>query len=85
MHPGRGEKCLVVEKGRWRKKCSFFVPTGLIKGQGSDMRVQKPSKDTKLVVRNAENSKQVLLRLLYPEPSHIFCQKKYLLKDEKEF
>lgn len=24
IHPGRGEKCLVVEKGRWRKKCSFL-------------------------------------------------------------
>lgn len=49
------------------------------------MRVQKHSKDAKLGVRNAGNSKQVLGRLLYPEPSHIFCQKKYLLKDEKEF
>lgn len=24
VHPGRGKKCLVVEKGRWRKKSSFL-------------------------------------------------------------
>lgn len=49
------------------------------------MRVQKTQKTVKLGVRNAENSKQVLVRLLYPKPSHILSKKKYLLKDEKEF
>lgn len=35
--------------------------------------------------RNAEHSEQVPVRLLYPEPSHIFCQKSIYWKIKRSF
>lgn len=39
----------------------------------------------KLGVRNAEHSKPALVRLLYPEPSLIFCQKSIYHNIKKSF
>lgn len=67
-----------VEKEVFLLRRRFLFPLARLKAKAQIWEFKSTQKTAKLGVRNAENSKQALVRLLYPEQFHILSNKVFI-------